>query len=355
MSWSLSEAAATDERWQRLLSEHPHLVFHEPVWAAVLQKGINGQPVCLLLELDGVCRGGMVGFFYRVIGIRLAYFNLPYGGVVGQAPPPEVLARLLHEWALAQGVSRVRLNASPEVGDPILEASIEMMQSLEKYFTVIPLTTNVLSFQGGDHKSIYANFKKRVRRDVLKAEKSGVSILEVQDTKGIEVFYGLYIESMQRNRTVAKYSLAFVQAVASQLLAEGRASLLLAMRRGVAIAGMLLVDSETSTHYLMAGSRSDGLRYCPNDLLLNHAIGRAAERGCRSFDFLPSGENNLGLEKFKAKWNALAVEVPVYELVVRPVMIQLFYGMYAAAQSWPGRWLVKTFRQYRRAVHGRGR
>ena len=77
MSWELSATTPDDQRWLGLLQEHEHLLFHEPVWAAVMKAGLGAEPVCLLLSQNGTVRGGLIGFSYRVLWARLAYLNLP--------------------------------------------------------------------------------------------------------------------------------------------------------------------------------------------------------------------------------------------------------------------------------------
>lgn len=338
MSWELSVTTPDDHRWMGLLKDHDHLLFHEPVWASVMKEGLGADPVCLLLSQDGMVRGGLVGFCYRVLWARLAYLNLPYGGPIGEVPNSDELAILLSKWAKQANASRLRIAASPGVPDL-------MSADADSHFRVIRESTHLCRFQGRDFESLWMNFKGRVRRDVRKAEKSGVSVVNVVDDAGIDTFYELYKESMKRNRTVPKYSRHYVAACVAQLANDGRGALLLAIRNEKPIAGMLLADSRSGTHYLMAGSASDGLKYCPNDLLLSHAIRRTLEWGGEYFDFLPSGDDNSGLEQFKAKWDAEKVDIPVYELVTRPVSMWGFNTAFKVAKSRLGRRLVSEFRR----------
>ena len=346
MTWAVVETTPESDAWQQLLAQHEHLLFHEAVWAHVLSDGFGSAANFLLLQRDGETLGGLAGFTHRVLWAGLTYFNLPYGGVVGSAPSPSELAALLRDWSRGRSTSRIRIAASPCMRDPIAAADHD--NSLASALTVYPLSTHILDLAGRDYESVWMSFKGRVRRDVRKAEKSGVHVSSAAEASDIDAFYALYRESMVRNQAVAKYPRSFVQAVADRLIAVDRGALLLAMHSGRPIAGMLLADSAKGCHYLMAGSLSEGLQYCPNDLLLNHALVRAIDHGYDFFDFLPSGENDTGLENFKSKWDAARVDAPVYELITKPGRMRAFDFAYSVAQTRTGRAIVDKLRRGRR-------
>ncbi len=335
MSWELSVTTPDDHRWLELLRDHDHLLFHEPVWSSVMKVGLGAEPMCLLLSQNGTACGGLIGFSYRALWANLAYLNLPYGGPIGQIPAADELVFLLTKWARQANASRIRIATSPDLPDLLAGDA-------GSHFHLLPQSTHLCRFNGRDFDSVWTGLKGRVRRDVRKAEKSGVSVTSVLDDSGIDSFYWLYTESMRRNRTVPKYSRAYVVACVEQLAKDDRGALLLAVRDDKPIAGMLLADSDNGTHYLMAGSLSNELKYCPNDLLLSHAIRRAIDLGREYFDFLPSGDDNSGLEQFKAKWDAEKVETPVYQLVTSPVAMWAFNTVFKLATSRVGRSVAYT-------------
>lgn len=335
MSWELSATTPDDQRWLDLLQDYDHLLFHEPVWSSVMKAGLGAEPMCLLLSQNGTVCGGLVGFSYRVLWAKLVYLNLPYGGPIGQIPAADELSFLLTKWARQANASRIRIATSPGLPDLLAGYASSQLQ-------LLPQSTHVCRFNGRDFDTLWTGFKGRVRRDVRKAEKSGVTVASVFDDCGIDSFYELYTESMRRNRTVHKYSRAYVAECVAQLAHARRGTLLLASRDGRPVAGMLLADSDNGTHYLMAGSLSEELKYCPNDLLLSHAIRRAIDLGREYFDFLPSGDDNCGLEQFKAKWDAEKVEIPVYEIVTSPLSMLGFNTAFKVATSEVGRRLAYT-------------
>ena len=329
--WELKQVSPDSPEWTRILSENKSLLFHQPVWARVVEEGFNGKACCLILEKDGRVTGGMMGFTHRVLWARFLLFNFPYGGVIGRVPQDGRLAVLLTEFVRKHRIARVRLVDNPNL-DVVPPAG----------FTVIPNTTHMLEINGRQYDEIWLDYRKKIRRDVRKAEKSGVTIEEAADDTGLVTFYSLYLESMSRNQALAKYSLKLVRAIHSLLVPNGTSALFLAYREGRAIAGILVVDSESISHYLLAGSRTEDLKYGANDLLISEAIRRAADKGLDYFDFLPSGPDDPALVRFKTKWGAVPFNVHTLDLVVRPLSTALFNQASRLANTRPARLLVKA-------------
>lgn len=333
VKWRVHRINVDDAQWGCLLSEERHLVFHEPVWARVTTEGLGGESYCLLLEKDGRAVGGMLGFVRRMLGVKLLFMNVPYGGVIGEAPVKGELAHLLSDFAQREGIAQVRLVNAPDI---MTTPPIGFQLSVD--------VTHLLHIKGLTYEQLWTSFKKAIRRDVRKAERSGISVEEVTGMAGVEAFYALYLKSMHRNMAVPKYGREFVEAVYRHLVAPGSGTLLLACLAGQPIAGILVVDSARMSHYLMGGSCTSTLKYCPNDLLLHMAIKRGTEKGLDAFDFLPSGGEDPALARFKSKWNAQPTPAHTLTLVTRPLAMRLWNAAYGLAATRPGRWLLQQYR-----------
>ena len=123
---------------------------------------------------------------------------------------------------------------------------------------------------------------------------------------------------MRRNRAIPKYAFKLVRAVFRTIVTKDRGALLMARHAGRPIAAILVVDSPELSHYLMGGALPEFLSHCPNELLLAKAIERAIDRGHRWFDLLPSGTDNPGLSRFKAKWAGAVHPADTLDLVLKP-------------------------------------
>ncbi len=321
-AWAMRIVDVEGPEWRALLEHSDHTLFHEPQWARVTQRGFGGEVCAVVFEKDGSPCGGALGFSFRSLWARFLYFNVPYGGVVGQMPDRETLGRLLREVGRVVGVARVRFTDSPMMSPAGLAD-----------FDRVDQSTQLLDLGDGGYEALWTGFKARIRRDVRKAERSGVTVVEATSKTEVAEFYNLYLDSMKRNGAVAKYSKVFVDAIDDELGHLGRGVILLARREGVAIAGVVIVDSATMSHYLMGGSTTAGLSYCPNDLLLHTAIRRAVEKGRSSFDFLPSGVGDEALERFKAKWGAVAHPISSYTAVMQPMRMAIWDTAYRVAEN----------------------
>ncbi|MCG6910334.1 MAG: GNAT family N-acetyltransferase [Deltaproteobacteria bacterium] len=331
--WKIKRINADVHTWKKLIAGHPHLTFHKPLWARVTQDGLGSENCCLIFEKNGKVMGGMLGFVKQVLWAKFLYFNLPYGGVIGETPDGAEFDRLLCAFALEEHITRIRI-----VDSPLLPPTPE------GGFHLIRTQTHILGIKGKTSDRILSDFHPGIRRNIKKAVKSGIVVEAAEKRQDANAFYALYLESMQRNEAVPKYGRSFVDAVFEHIIKAGQGTLLLAKMKEKPIAGVLLVDSENMTHYLMGGSRTSCLRYRPNDLLFFEAIKRAANGGSDYFDFLPSGVNDHNLMRFKTKWGAAPYPVHTLERIVQPTRMKFWDCAYRLGQTKAARRLIQRYR-----------
>jgi lipid II:glycine glycyltransferase (peptidoglycan interpeptide bridge formation enzyme) len=175
-----------------------------------------------------------------------------------------------------------------------------------------------LDLRGYDKEKIWEGYKKNIRRDVRKAQKSGVTIRGVDYVEGISIFYKLYQASMERNKAMAKYPLRWFEAIYEIMAKKGFGAILVAELNGSPIAGVVLVHSSSSTHYFHNGSRYESLKFCPNELLVHSSIENALEKKISFFDFMGSDPHDLSLLRFKEKWGSHSTDLCTYVKDYRP-------------------------------------
>jgi lipid II:glycine glycyltransferase (peptidoglycan interpeptide bridge formation enzyme) len=69
-------------------------------------------------------------------------------------------------------------------------------------------------------KSLWAGYKKRVRRDVRKAEKSGVSLGEMKDAGQADQIFEIYLETMKRNHAVLDWNRRIIRISLEELFPQ---------------------------------------------------------------------------------------------------------------------------------------
>ena len=122
--------------------------------------------------------------------------------------------------------------------------------------------------------------------------------------ENINIFYKLYLASMERNRAMAKYPLHWFEALYEIVTKKGLGAILIAELDEVAIAGVVLINSASSVHYFHNGSQYEYLKFCPNELLVHSSIENAVEKRMSFFDFMGSDPKDLSLLRFKEKWGS---------------------------------------------------
>jgi lipid II:glycine glycyltransferase (peptidoglycan interpeptide bridge formation enzyme) len=111
-----------------------------------------------------------------------------------------------------------------------------------------------------------------------------------------------------------------------------------------AIAGVVLINSTTATHYMHNGSQNEFFKFCPNELLVHSALEGAIERGNSYFDFMGSDPADLSLIKFKEKWGSQSLDIHTYVKDYYPIRCQIWEWGKRFGNSKIGDWLLKIIR-----------
>lgn len=275
------------------LRSHSSSFFTREEWLAVLEEGFDTPVFCYCLEENGRIRLVLPGLMFNFKLIRMFYSNIPYGGFVGDISLVQGSLPLF-EAAIAK--DRAHLIC---IGSPKDDATPDLDGYERRQATV-----HLLSLEGLDKESLWKGYKQRVRRDVRKAEKSGVTIEEIGGTDVLEPLFALYRETMRRNWAYLTWTKKALTAIYEKLAERKEAVFLLAKKDGELASGIILLISRDRVYYFFSASSDRFFQYCPNDLLIHHAICLAIDRGKKYFDFMTSREDDSALMKFKEKFGA---------------------------------------------------
>ena len=180
-------------------------------------------------------------------------------------------------------------------------------------FKAISTKCSLLDLRKFKKEKIEEGYRSEVRRAVRKAQKHGLSIRRATTRNQIEIFYQLYLSSMERNRAMAKYPLQWFYALYEILVQKGIADILFAVKsEGEYAAGVVLVYSTTSSHYFHNGSMEAYLEDRPNDLIVDYIIQKGVEEGKVTLDFMGSDPHDLSLLRFKEKWGSQSMDLYTY-------------------------------------------
>lgn len=187
-----------------------------------------------------------------------------------------------------------------------------------------------------DDETLLRQMHASKRREVRKAERRGITITDGSHVGlGIEAFYGLMVETSQRNQiriNSQNYYADFLR------LHGGDTTLLLAIADGKVAAGLIMARFGDTATYLFGGS-STAHRVPGATAYLQYAAMRwARERGCTRYDLwgIPDedpptyvdadgtpirsvGDSSAGLYRFKVELGGSIVSYPEsFEMRYRP-------------------------------------
>jgi serine/alanine adding enzyme len=289
------------KEWDEFASRYTDLIFYQSVWSQLLKKGLGGQPLYFYLREGGEIVAGLPGVLLNFKIFKILYASIPYGHLIGGKSYYPTFLELLEKQFKRKGIDQVRMTESPFSESYPPES-----------FKPISAKCSLLDLRGFDKEKIWEGYKKNIRRDVRKAQKSGITIHCGESEKDIDTFYKLYLASMERNRAMAKYSLQWFEAIYEIVTQKGLGAVLIAKLHDVAIAGVVLIYSPSSTHYFHNGSQYEFLKFCPNELLVHFSLEKAIEKGNSIFDFMGSDPDDLSLLRFKEKWGSQSKDVYTY-------------------------------------------
>ena len=331
MELKVFESPGTE--WDDFASRHTDLVFYQSIWSEVLRKGLGGQPLYFYLVDGGGMVAGLPGILLDFRIIKILYASIPYGNMIGDPSYFPAFMDLLEEEFEKKGIDQVRITESPFL-KPCQLAS----------FKPLIAKCTLLDLRGVDKEKIWEGYKKNIRRDVRKAQKSGVAIHQGASTKDVHTFCRLYLASMERNRAMAKYPLPWFETLYEMIIKRGLGTIALAEVNNEAIAGAVLIHSQTSTHYFHNGSQYQFLKFCPNELLIHNALEEAIEKKKAWFDFMGSDPLDLPLLHFKEKWGSQSMDLHTYVKDYRPMKCKIWEMGKRAMNSSVGSWLFRKIR-----------
>jgi hypothetical protein len=294
---SLIVLSEPEKKWDEFVSLHSDLIFHTGLWWKVLREGYGCQMKYLVAEEGGEWQLALPGMMVGNRFFRVLYSLIPYGGFIGDRKLVPEFLRLLKRWAKEEKIQRIQ----------IVDLAIKKREELPD-FDYRESYRHVLDLKGKSPEEIYGNYPDALKRNVKTALKSNLKIERIEKREEVDQFYQLYLSSMRRKAALVKYPLGLFHKI-YELLVPDFADILIVKHQNRPIAGIVIIYSKDTAHYFHGGSDSQYLSLRPNDILFNHAIQIAQEKGKSYFDFLGSDKKFKSLIQFKDKWGTRREEL----------------------------------------------
>jgi CelD/BcsL family acetyltransferase involved in cellulose biosynthesis len=292
----LVEARIDDPRWLEFLQgRRDATIFHHPAWLGLLAD-YYGFCSFLLLAVDGSAqlRAGLPIVETRPLLGRPGWVSLPFtdycpvladsGGVAGDF--------------FVAAIERLREAnlASFELRAPVPGASGGPREG--------GFIRHVLGLTP-DLDRLFAELHKMHRRNIRKAERSGVEIRRGVSAEDLDVFYRLHLRT-RRRLGVPVQPRSFMHALRQRILANGLGFILTACVEDQPAASAIFLTWNGTLIYKYGASDDRLWEHRPNNLLFWEAIRWAAANGYHTLDFGRTAAENRGLVEFKSGWGARA-------------------------------------------------
>jgi len=143
--------------------------------------------------------------------------------------------------------------------------------------------TWVLDLQQSE-EDILKNMRKNTRYYIKKAQKDGIKILKTKDPKYLKFFWGIYKDTVERQKWSA-YSKEYIEKEFDSLRSDDQIELYLASFKGRFIAGSLMIYFGNQVIYHHSGILSEYLKIPASYLIQWEAIKEAKKRNLKWYNF----------------------------------------------------------------------
>ncbi len=268
----------------------------EPGWLEVIRK-TYGKEILVFRHRTGDVTDGVAAcaaLIHPLFGRRLvALPYLDFGGIAADTEAAEaaLLSRLLEEAQNRQAGLELRCRHPLREMPPPENEKVGMALSLEAWH------------QGAGRDGYWKKLDARVRNQVRKAEKSGVTC-RWGKKEYLDDFYAVFCVNM-RDLGSPVHPRAFFEAIIDHVPGVEVGA---AYREGVCIGGLVRVAWRDEMIIPWASTLREFRVHCPNNALYWESLSTAFERGIKRVDF---GRSSLGegTHRFKKQW--LAEEEPL--------------------------------------------
>ncbi len=283
-------AGEVAEEWDAFVRSRPDGTgYHLWPWRDVFEAGLGHRCHYLIAREDGRITGvlplvEMCSWLFGRALSSLPYVN--YGGVLAvtddaaQALIAEA-TRIASERTLAYVVLRHRRRIFPAL--PARDHKVTML---------LPLAS--------DEQAMWNGLDRKVRNQVRKAEKSGVTVVS-GGAELLDEFYVVFARNM-RDLGTPVYGRSLFASILSRFPADARVHL--ARLGSQAIAGALSYAFGDTIEVPSASSLREHRALCPNHLLYWSIMRQAIADGRQTFDFGRSTPGD-GTFHFKEQWGAV--------------------------------------------------
>ena len=299
---------STHPAWDAFVSSHREgSIYHFSRWARILSDTYGYSPRYFVLEDErDRIKAGMPLMLLRA-GLRhKKLVGLPFTPYCNPlAENPDDLVTLLRSALKYQKKIKASSLEIRTKGSIDNYAKLPLTKDSQYFMThILHLDSNLQEIRSRFHKSC-------IQRPLKKAEKNELKLHVSTDRSDLKDFYSLQLRTRKRHGVPPQPYRYFLK-MWDELHSPGFMQLFLALHKGAAIAGIIILKLRDTAIYQSGVSDERFLALHPNHFLLWNAIKRLHGGGYRYFDFGRSSRDDHGLIQFKERWGTKRFELVYY-------------------------------------------
>lgn len=285
------------DHWEELCVESGAF-FSSGAWLDLLERSFKCRTFYVANDTDGfsvsVFRGGP---------FHIGYLGFPVGGGVGKISAVAKIGNILKTAKVPDMPICVRIPVSASGQGPQLNHRFESNPE-----------TSIHNLQAWS----LARVSKNLRRDIKKAQGSGLNVSLADSSITGKELYDIYTQTVKRQGGTIRYNAEYFHELLELARRKNQLRVLLA-KRGDSVAGFVVTARHgDTTCYLHGGASQEYRKLSPSDLLLDRAICDAQHDGSQEFNLMASPEGQPSLVRYKEKWGGTTRNLRTYTIVLRP-------------------------------------
>ncbi len=279
-----------EKKWDDYVDNNPNAGHcHLSAWREVIFETYGHRSYYLWSCTEDKVEGILPFILMRDLRFRRTLVSMPFlddGGICADNPETaQALVQAAQELAKKLGADDIDFRHRHESG-----------LGLQGHGKKLTLVLNL----NRDSEQLWTGFNAKVRNQVRKAEKSGLSI-SWHRAEGLRDFYNVFSINMHALGSPV-HSFKLFEEILKRF--DHNAKLILVRQEGRIVGGALCLFFKKTVLVPWASSLLAYRSLCPNNLMYWEAIRWSCENGFRRFDFGRSSPGS-GTYRFKKQWGAV--------------------------------------------------
>ena len=281
----------------------------------------------------GEFNGNTLNNVFQMTLHKLPFSNYRIGYLPRSVWPSNEVIDFLTNFAIENKLIFIKLEPYVRKDEKILRSAQNDKGLSKSSHSLFPDWTQILNLQKTE-EDLLKNMKSKTRYNIRLAEKKGVTVREMTNQEGFNIFIKLYFETTKRQKYLG-HNFDYHKAVFGNLK-NTISHLLIAFYNKIPVCAYQIFVFNDIGYYVYGGSSEEYRNTMATNLLMWESIRFAKNKGAKKFDMWGSLAPNYnqkhsyaGFTRFKEGYGGEFIElVGSYDLVANESAYKIYSGLY---------------------------